>query len=291
MRAERLPDNPIVTPAAHASIGDNLNGPSLIRVPDWAPNPLGRYYLYFAHHQGTFIRLAYAERVEGPYRIHAPGTLRLAQTGCRGHIASPDAHVDEERREIRMYFHGPVHGKSGQYSFVACSRDGLAFEPKAEPLGEPYMRVFRWGGWHYALAMSIKDSGVFLRSRNGIEPFERGPAPFIPHMRHNALLLDGDTLRVFYSVVKQAPEHIVCSALRLTPDWSAWKPAPPASVLKPEMDWEGADAPHVPSEYGAIHEPAWQLRDPCVFREGGATYLLYSVAGERGLAIARLHLP
>ncbi|NET62179.1 MAG: hypothetical protein F6K47_40550, partial [Symploca sp. SIO2E6] len=34
--------------------GSNINGPSLIRVPEWIENPLGRYYLYFAHHQGKY---------------------------------------------------------------------------------------------------------------------------------------------------------------------------------------------------------------------------------------------
>jgi hypothetical protein len=31
-----------------------------------------------------------------------------------------------------------------------------------------------------------------------------------------------------------------------------------------------------------------QLRDPAIFREDGRTYLIYSVAGESGLAIAEL---
>lgn len=29
----RLPQNPIITPQLSASLGDNFNGPSLIRVP------------------------------------------------------------------------------------------------------------------------------------------------------------------------------------------------------------------------------------------------------------------
>jgi len=51
-------------------MGANVNGPSLIRAPAWLPNPLGRYYLYFAHHQGAYIRLAYADRLEGPWRTY-----------------------------------------------------------------------------------------------------------------------------------------------------------------------------------------------------------------------------
>jgi hypothetical protein len=56
--ASRLEGNPIITPETSKSIGANINGPSLIRVPSWLHKPLGKYYLYFAHHQGKFIRLA-----------------------------------------------------------------------------------------------------------------------------------------------------------------------------------------------------------------------------------------
>ena len=41
----RLANNPIVTADLSPSVGINIQGPSLIRVPDWLPNPLGRYYL------------------------------------------------------------------------------------------------------------------------------------------------------------------------------------------------------------------------------------------------------
>ena len=61
----RLPQNPILTPASSNTIGTNINGPSLIRVPVWVNKPLGRYYLYFAHHAGKFIRLAYANQISG----------------------------------------------------------------------------------------------------------------------------------------------------------------------------------------------------------------------------------
>ena len=46
--------------------------------------------------------------------------------------------------------------------------------------------------------------------------------------------------------------------------------------------------PLKPSSRGAIDEPAHQLRDPAIYREGDDTFLLYSVAGEQGIAIARL---
>jgi hypothetical protein len=56
LRVERFSINPLITPASSPALGDNINGPSVIRIPDWLPNPLGKYYLYFAHHAGTCIR-------------------------------------------------------------------------------------------------------------------------------------------------------------------------------------------------------------------------------------------
>ena len=80
VRVERLLTAPIITPDLHPSIGENIQGPSVIRVPDCVQNPLGAYYLYFAHHKGTYIRLAYADDLLGPWRIHAPGSLQIADS-------------------------------------------------------------------------------------------------------------------------------------------------------------------------------------------------------------------
>ena len=73
MRATRILDQPIIHAGMDDRIGTNINGPSLIRVPAWVTQPLGRYYLYFSHHKGTFIRLAYADDLKGPWKIHRPG--------------------------------------------------------------------------------------------------------------------------------------------------------------------------------------------------------------------------
>ena len=102
--AKRSKQNPIITSEMGHGIGGNINGPSLIKAPDWLPNPLGKYYLYFSHHRGTYIRMAYADRLEGPWTIYEHGVLHLEETICRDHIASPDVHIDDEKREIRMYF-------------------------------------------------------------------------------------------------------------------------------------------------------------------------------------------
>jgi hypothetical protein len=197
--------------------------------------------------------------------------------------------LDNEKRELRMYFHGPAQG--GQLSFLATSRDGLKFTAGREPLGPFYFRVFRWRGGWYAVAKE----GVMLRSKDGVSKFEPGPQPFkfddaALIVRHSAVLLEGDRLRVFYSRIGDAPERILVSTIALTDDWTKWQAIPPRDVLAPEKDYEGADRPLAPSRSGAAKGRARQLRDPGIFQESGKTYLLYSVAGESGIAIAELRM-
>src|SRR6266480_5819090 len=81
MHVIRLLDRPIISPELHPSIGENIQGPSMIRVPEWIEGRLGAYYLYFADHKGSYIRLAYADKLIGPWAVYAPGSLHLAQSG------------------------------------------------------------------------------------------------------------------------------------------------------------------------------------------------------------------
>lgn len=301
--AERLDDGPIVLPDPRGRIGANVQGPSLIRVPDWIDAPLGRYYLYFAHHNGDHIRLAYADAMAGPWRIYEPGSLQHAESFFPAeieplvpgslppgfvepipHIASPDVHVDEQRREIRMYYHG-ILGDRRQVTRVATSYDGLRFAAREEILGPPYFRVFEQGGTTYALAMP----GLVLRSEDGLGGFEPGPRLFANNMRHSAVFVDGHELVVFYTNVgEEPPERILVATIDLRADWMDWRQSEATEVLRPERDYEGANLPLVPSIRGESNKPVNQLRDPAVFVEDRQMYLLYAVAGESGIAVARL---
>jgi hypothetical protein len=97
LSVSRSPANPLITASHSDTLGENINGPSVIRVPDWIEGRLGRYYMYFAHHGGKHIRLAYADDPAGPWTVYEPGSLRLeqAQDLIHAHIASPDVHVDD----------------------------------------------------------------------------------------------------------------------------------------------------------------------------------------------------
>ncbi len=315
---KRLLDRAIIGPSAHESIGVNIQGPSLIRVPDWIADRLGRYYLYFADHKGSYIRLAYADHLEGPWTVHPPGSLHLkdscflteppavtaeqlarfearaARSGARlshdvlseittPHIASPDVHVDPVGKRIVMYFHG-LDDVGTQVTRVATSQNGIDFVARPERLGLSYMRVFKHGDMTYGLAMP----GQVYRSADGFHDFETGPLLFNPNMRHAAVLKRGTTLLVFWTQVGEAPERILLSRIDLSGDWLGWTDSAPVEVLRPERPWEGADAPLVPSIRSTAYGHVNQLRDPAIFEEDGRVYLLYAVAGESGIAIAEL---
>jgi len=167
--------------------GMNINGPALIKVPAWLKktgrlaHPDANYYLYFAHHQGKYIRLAWARNIEGPWHLHAvnkpegqrgvldlgrKSRMELAQgLAIQNHIASPDVMVDDKNHRIVMYFHAPSHVsgrvKNEQKTLVAVSRDGLDFNQVSNArqpfgirpvtLGTAYFRVFTWHGNTYAI--------------------------------------------------------------------------------------------------------------------------------------------
>ncbi len=314
---------PIIRPDMDARMGRNVQGPSMIRVPDWVPGALGRYYLYFADHKGSYIRLAYADAPEGPWRMHEAGSLDLrdslfpttpppppatdqaaepldrlpgdAPAGTVGmlppeaeashpHIASPDVHVDHEARRIVMYFHGLV-GWRTQRTRAALSEDGLRFTARPELFGPSYFRVFRHAGATYALGMP----GILFQSPDGLSGFVRGQALFNPRQRHTAVLLRDDVLHVFWTQVGDVPERILHSRIPLHGDWQEWRvEGEPTEVLRPQEEWEGAGLPLAPSFRGAVNLPVNQLRDPAVFEEGGRAWLLYAVQGEAGIAIAEL---
>lgn len=143
------------------SDGENINGPSLIRIPEWLPltdkaDPSAVYYLYFSHHNGKYIRLAWAKKIEGPWIIFNAGSNNDSRVNGRGvidlgksesiefrggarvikHIASPDVVVDDDNKQFILYFHGTSNASqkgntlfdtSRQKTFVATSKSGINF--------------------------------------------------------------------------------------------------------------------------------------------------------------------
>ena len=261
--------------------GNNINGPSLIKVPSWVDNPLGKYYLYFAHHGGKYIRLAYSDEVTGPYKIYEQGTLHLNQIVGHNHLASPDVHIDNKNKEIVMYYHAPY--EDWQYTFKAKSKDGLNFESEDKKLGMFYFRVFEWKGRTFSIAKNRNTTGISYELIDDEWVVQK--EDFIPMMRHAAVLVENDKVYVFYTIVGEAPESIYCSEIDID---NGWKLKDTELLLKPEYQYEGSNLPLIPSRFGNA-EIVNELRDPCIFTENNDKYILYSVAGECGIAMGKLY--
>jgi hypothetical protein len=319
--AVRLPENPLITVRSAAALGDNVNGATVIRVPEWVERPLGRYYMYFANHMGDFIRLAYADAVSGPWTIYEPGVLHVRDTAFfrpqpdpkealadfYTHIASPEIFIDHDRRRLVMWFHGwwtngerwpadPVAARrwanANQYRQAtqgATSSDGLRFTVHAPITRQTYLRVFQHDGAFYA----VSRLGQLSRAPDPLSMFEAGPNPFrdggyAQRVRHVALLRRGQRLYVFFTAIGDAPERVLLSTIDLGGDWTAWRASEPSEVLAPQAPYECADLPNAPSEAGDIAVPVRQIRDPFVFEDEGRVFLFYSTCGEQGIAAAEL---
>lgn len=282
--------------------GANINGPSLIKVPSWIKNPLGKYYLYFAHHQGTYIRMAYADDLEGDWHIYKPGVLHQKETvfgeGPSGvnrwdsHIASPEVIIDNRNKRLIMYFHGLGPGIPDCHcTSVAVSKDGLRFtQPDNAPIiRATYLRVFHRNDSVYLIGRL----GRIFRTNDYLSGLKEGPNPFDilntrARLRHPAILDTDSILYVFYSRIGDKPESIVMSKIRLHEDWNLWEASSPVTIAQPEREYEGVNLPLIISEKGTATEEVRELRDPYVFQERDNYYLLYSVKGEKGIAIAKL---
>ena len=313
----------LIEPTTHPSVGTNIQGPSLVRVPDFVTDRLGTYYLYFADHKGDHIRLAFADELEGPWTVHPGGALALADSHfltaeppvdqatvdataelyvaalgadkmpddvasdmVTPHIASPDVVVDEQRREFVMYFHG-LDAFATQRTRTARSSDGVGFT--ADPditVDQTYLRVFDVDGVRYGIAMPGQTYWFDTAGGRVVA----GQRLFEPDMRHCGLRMrPGEVLEVFWTRVGDEPEQILCSMVDLSGGFGHWRVTGTEAVHAPQLDWEGAGLPLAPSRRGALAAPAHQLRDPFVFEDtDGASYLLYAVAGESGIGLARL---
>jgi hypothetical protein len=125
--------------------------PSVIRASDYFSKPLGRYYMYYSPHDAPGgICLAYADRLEGPWKEHGANPLikrEWAPHYSVSHVSGPHAIWIEEERRLFLYFHG-----ENDVTRYASSTDGVTFRYEGvavdtryfEKVSEAsYARVFR----------------------------------------------------------------------------------------------------------------------------------------------------
>jgi len=270
----------------------NINGASLIKIPEWVKNPLGKYYLYFANHTGKYIRLAYSDDIMGPYEIYKEGTLKLNQTNCKTHIASPDVHLNSKTKQIIMYYHGDTD--NGQKTFISNSSDGINFVNEEEPLGLFYFRVFSYKDKYYAIAKNKNDDSLIYQSNN----FDKNFKPIfnlLPNSRHTAVLIKNNFLYVFYTIVGETPESIYYCKVKLDDKIDEWEVISNHKIARPNFKFEGAGSNLIPSNFGSAtlrygNLELSELRDPCIYEENDKIYLLYTFSGEAGIAIGRINV-
>ena len=317
VKIKRFIDQPIISPLLSNKIGSNINGPSLIRVPNWIKDPQGKYYLYFADHKGDRIKLAYSDNLSGPWKIHDGGTLHLkeshflinepdipddfdlAELGPRDahpdqiphippkisdlthpHIASPDVHINEDSQLVIMYYHG-LDEFGLQKTRVAVSSDGINFIARKQIVGWPYFKHFSYKGESYGISMP----GIIYKNSGDIDDFTIVNQVMEENTRHSAVMVHGDKLLVFFTRKGDMPERILLTTIDLKLPPTLWSTSKSIEVLKPEKEWEGSTLPLYKSEASAINIPSNQLRDPAVYTENGRNYLLYSLRGENGIGI------
>jgi hypothetical protein len=320
----RFAQNPLITIGSSPTLGGNVNGPTVIRVPAWVQRPLGKYYMYFANHMGDFVRLAYADALTGPWRIHEPGVLHVRDTAFfreqpdpketladfYTHVASPEILVESTQNRFVMWVHGwstngerwpvnPAEARAwarqkgyGQFTQPAVSSDGLHFTARPAITRSSYLRVFQRGPYLYG----VSRLGLVSRALDPLSSFEPGPnlfraSAYANRVRHVALVQRGDRLHVFFTGIGDSPERILASSVDLTREWTAWLASAPVEVIAPETPYECVDLPNAPSEAGDIDERARQIRDPFVFQDEGRAFLFYSTCGEQGIAGAEIALP
>ena len=125
--------------------------PSVIRT-EHLDKPLGRYYLYYAPHNAPGgICLAYADRLEGPWKEYEANPIIRKDWPPHysvSHVSGPEAVWVEEEHELFLYYHGEnnvtrlassVDGVHFQYERVAIT--AAMFDRSIEA---SYARVFRY---------------------------------------------------------------------------------------------------------------------------------------------------
>ena len=216
-QVKRLNDQPLVSDGHNTNGPSVIKVPTWLDVdqrPFTTKNGkkiIANYYLYYANHNGKFIHMAWSHKIDsgcwfkfnrpdlglnvaeipgrgvldlanGPQRIHLNSSRSIylgKPNGKSGHIASPDVHVDHQKKRIVMYFHGNGSGvafrrdsngqripyPANQNTYVATSVDGLNFNPAdlggqtkhgilPVCIGRAYMRVFSYRGQTYGFSRS-----------------------------------------------------------------------------------------------------------------------------------------
>ncbi len=276
----------------------NINGPVCFKVPPWIKNPLGKYYLIFSDHQGSYLRLAYADSMNSDWTIYKTKILEIKKLNkiLYDHIASPDIYIDNFHKQICLYFHSRSrkYGRE-QLTFVALSKNGINYRIKSlDPIAPFYFRIFSYKRNYYGLSKGgdlFKSKNKFLKFKFIKNIFNRYNDKYhnqIGSVRHLCLLKKKNYLEIFYTKIGDKPERIYQGILKLFKDERNWNVKSQKEILRPTKVYEGSEIKVRISRSGPSKKIENALRDPYVIVDKINTYLLYCVKGEKGIALAKI---
>lgn len=282
-------------------MSDNINGPSCLRTPNFIKNPVGKYLLYFAHHTGEFIRIAYSEDIFTGWKILDHKINNVSEEKeFHDHVASPDIYVDNIEKSVYMFFHSRIKGSRKQKTFLSKSNDGINFALVKGDLNLPFyfrhvtietktFAVTKGGNLYINMVNPIANTWRALNNINTGKSNEEVMHNSSGSIRHASLIYYMKIFIAFYSRIGDSPERIYAAKI-VENGKGLWLMSNEFEITRPELNFEGANLDIEASVAGpSLHEEN-ALRDPYVMQDGEDYFLFYACAGESGIAVGKLFM-
>lgn len=282
-------------------MSDNINGPSCLRTPNFIKNPLGKYLLYFAHHSGEFIRIAYSEDIFTGWKIldHKINNVSK-ETEFHDHVASPDVYVDNIEKSIYMFFHSRIKGSRKQQTFLSKSNDGINFALVKGDLNLPFyfrhvtigtktFAVTKGGNLYINMVSPVANTWRALNNVNTGKSNKEAMHNSSGSIRHASLIYYMKIFIIFYSKIGDSPERIYAAKI-VENEKGLWLMSNEFEITRPELNFEGANLDIEASVAGPSLKEENALRDPYVMQDGEDYFLFYACAGESGIAVGKLFM-
>jgi len=284
-------------------IGENINGPALLKVSKYHRKIINyKFLLFFSHHEGDFIRLMGSNSPIGPWIILPIQILKNnINIDFHDHIASPDVHGNLIKDKIIIFFHSREIGSRKQLTFKSELKNIFDSEPKVEKTNLPfYARIFKYKKVFYALTkggnLFETNDPLFLNWVPLVNIFTGETALDDVYqnsegsIRHVCVIKYKRQLFVFYTLIGDKPEQIWVSKLIINRENRKYEVIGKTSVLRPVKLYEGWGIVLRKSKSGPALMPENAVRDPFVIKHRNKYLMYYAIQGEFGLAVASLDI-
>jgi len=282
-------------------VSDNINGPVCLKTPDFIKNPVGKYLLYFAHHGGEFIRIAYSEEIFSGWKFlcHKINTVGEGKN-FHDHVASPDIFIDSIENNIYMFFHSRIQGSRKQETFLSKSKDGINFTFVEENVNLPFyfrhvvnenrtLAVTKGGNLYINSISPISNAWRALNNVYSGESNKEVMHNKAGSIRHASLIYYLKILIMFYTKIGDSPERIYAAKIVENKN-GLWLASNELEITRPEFNFEGSNLKAEASISGPSLQEENALRDPYVMWDGKDHFLFYACAGESGIAVGKLFM-